>query len=183
MATRLDPQDTISCLMCQLTHAMQQEMTSTLAEMNLTLLQLAALGELDKDASLSTADLARLTSVTPQNMSLTVSKLVDGGDLLRKPHATNARVHRLEITPKGRRVLHRGIERAMLVEGKAFAGLSPRQKIRLRAMLRDCLGRVKSAQAKKSDASRGSRRKKRPYARPAAATPSIRRIPPIRIRK
>jgi DNA-binding MarR family transcriptional regulator len=161
MAPRIDPQDSISCLMSQLAHAMQQEMTSTLAEMNLTLLQLAALGELDKDASLSTADLARLTSVTPQNMSLTVSKLADGGDLIRRPHATNARVIRLEITPKGRRVLRKGIARVVLIEGQAFAGLSARGKVGLRALLRECLGRVKNSHAKKFAIGHRNGRRKR----------------------
>ena len=54
-----------------------------------------------------TADLARITSVTPQNMSLTVSKLAEGGYLVRKPHATNARVNRLVLTPRGLKVLRK----------------------------------------------------------------------------
>jgi DNA-binding MarR family transcriptional regulator len=150
----------ISCLMAQVTHAMEHEMTLTLAEMNLTLLQLAALAELDRNASLSTADLARLTSVTPQNMSLAVSNLAAGGYLVRKPHATNARVNRLVLTPRGLKVLRKATARARVIEAEMFAALSSREKERFRNVLRGCLERIQSSQARKSSPALRSRRKK-----------------------
>jgi DNA-binding MarR family transcriptional regulator len=159
MAVSMNPRDYITCMMSQLTHTMEREMTSTARELNLTLLQLAALAELDHDPSLSTADLARLTFVTPQNMSLTVSKLEAGGFLVRKMHPTNARVNRLVITVRGGKVLKKAVTRAATIEREMFAGLSSRQKHELRNQLRGCLARIKSDPPRKS-ASRAARSSK-----------------------
>jgi DNA-binding MarR family transcriptional regulator len=130
--------------MWQLSHSVEQEVAGSLADMNLTVLQLEALAELSMDPSLSTADLARRTFVTPQNMSLTVSKLADRGYLVRSAHATNARINRLELTARGRRVLDRGVERARRVEAQAFAALTARERARMIAALRLSLSRFKS---------------------------------------
>src|SRR5277367_5854157 len=112
----MNPRDYITCLMSQLTHMMEHEMTFAAKELSLTLLQLAALAELNDDGTLSTADLARLTFVTPQNMSLTVSKLAAGGYVLRTAHPTNARVKRLLLTPRGLKVLRGAVARAAAIE-------------------------------------------------------------------
>jgi DNA-binding MarR family transcriptional regulator len=146
--------------MYQVAHAIEHEMALSLAEMNLTLLQLAALAELDSNASLSTADLARLTSVTPQNMSLAVSNLAAGGYLVRKPHPTNARVNRLVLTPRGSRILRKAAARARVIEGKMFAALSPREKQRFRTVLSGCLERIKNSQVRKNPLALRSPRKK-----------------------
>src|ERR1700723_4173490 len=132
MAFSMNPRDYITCMMSQLTHTMEREMTSTARELNLTLLQLAALAELNHDPSLSTAALARLTFVTPQNMSLTVSKLATAGYLLRKAHPTNARMKRLVLTPRGLKILRRAVTRAAELEREMFSPLSKRQKGELR---------------------------------------------------
>jgi DNA-binding MarR family transcriptional regulator len=150
----------LSCQMYQVAHAIEHEMALSLAAMNLTLLQLAALAELDRNASLSTADLARLTSVTPQNMSLAVSKLAAGGCLVRKPHATNARVNRLVLTPRGVKALRKAAARALAIEAEMFAALSTREKERFRSVLRGCLERIQNSQARKSPAAFRSRSKK-----------------------
>jgi DNA-binding MarR family transcriptional regulator len=150
----------LSCLMSQVTHAMEHEITQTLAAMNLTLLQLATLDELDRNAGLSTADLARLTSVTPQNMSLAVSSLAKGGYLLRKPHPTNARVNRLVLTPRGLKVLRKAAARARAMEAEMFAALSPREKQRFRSVLSGCLERINNSKARKNPAALRSLRRK-----------------------
>jgi DNA-binding MarR family transcriptional regulator len=155
MAFSMNPRDYITCLMSQLTHKMEHDMTSAVKVTNLTLLQLAALAELNHDGTLSTADLARLTFVTPQNMSLTVSKLAAGGFLLRKPHPTNARVKRLLLTPRGQKVLRRAVARAGAIEREMFSALSARQKSALRGQLQTCLAQTKDAHLK-----RGRRRSK-----------------------
>lgn len=150
MAFSMNPRDYLTCMMSQFTHAMEHAMASTAEELNLTLLQLAALAELNHDASLSTADLARLTFVTPQNMSLTVSKLAAGGYLTRKSHPTNARIKRLVLTPRGAKVLRRAVARAVLIEREMFSVLSPRAKSALKTQLRACLARIRPISAAKS---------------------------------
>ncbi len=130
--------------MSQLSHTVEQEIASSLVDMNLTVLQLEVLAELSMDASLSTADLARLTFVTPQNMSLTVSKLADRGYLVRSAHATNDRINRLALTARGRRVLDRGVARAKRVESEAFAVLGRRERRSLLQVLRKSLLQFKA---------------------------------------
>jgi DNA-binding MarR family transcriptional regulator len=129
--------------MWQLSHSVEQEIAAALADMNLAVLQLEALAELSMNPSLSTADLARRTFVTPQNMSLAVSKLADRGYLVRSAHATNARINRLELTARGRRVLDRGVARAQRVEAKTFAALTARERAHLLKALRRSLSRFK----------------------------------------
>jgi DNA-binding MarR family transcriptional regulator len=140
----MNPRNYITCLMSQLTHAMEREMISTAKELNLTLLQLAALAELNHDGTLTTADLARLTFVTPQNMSLTVSKLEAGGYLVRRRHPTNARINRLVLTPRGLKVLRKAVARAAVIERQMFSGLSSKEKNGLRSQLRGCLAGIRS---------------------------------------
>jgi DNA-binding MarR family transcriptional regulator len=149
MAKSMNPGDHITCLMSQLTHTMEHQMASAVKDTNLTLLQLSALAELNHNGTLSTADLARLTFVTPQNMSLTVSKLAAGGYLLRKSHPTNARVKRLVLTSRGLKVLHRAVARAVVLEREMFWPLSSRQKSELRSQLRTCLTRINPALLKR----------------------------------
>jgi DNA-binding MarR family transcriptional regulator len=144
MSSRLDPQSSLCCLMSQLNHTVEQEIATSLVDMNLTVLQLEVLAELSMDASLSTADLARRTFVTPQNMSLTVSKLADRGYLVRCAHPTNARINRLDLTARGRRVLDKGVMRAKRVETRTFARLSRRERAGLLKALRTSLSQFKA---------------------------------------
>lgn len=130
--------------MQQLNHSVEQEIAESLSDMNLSVRQLEALAELSMDPSLSTADLARRTFVTPQNMSLTVSKLADRGYLVRSAHATNARINRLDLTPRGRRVLDEGVARAKRVEARTFAALTSRERAVLLTCLRTSLSRFRA---------------------------------------
>jgi len=114
--------------------------------MNLTVLQLAVLAELSMNASLSTADLARLTFVTPQNMSLALSRLERRGYLVRSAHATNARINRLDLTKQGRRALEDAVVRAKRVETWAFSILSPRERAGFLKSLRNSLSTFKKRQ-------------------------------------
>ncbi|MFZ0521388.1 MAG: MarR family winged helix-turn-helix transcriptional regulator [Candidatus Acidiferrales bacterium] len=140
----LDPQNSPTCLMSQLTHTLRQEFTTALADMNLTVLQIEILADLATDKSLSTADLARLTFVTPQNMSLAISRLAGRGYLVRRAHATNARINRLALTAKGKRVLYKAAARAKKVEAATFGILTPHERSILLGSLRKCLSRFEN---------------------------------------
>ena len=137
-----DPREQVSYLLWQLAHTMQQSMTMSLSELNLTLSQLGVLAHLVRDESASTAHLARLSGVTPQNMSLTVAKLEAQGYLVRQPHPSHGRMNRLEVTPRGRTVLQQGLARVKRVESETFAGFSPYERTELPDLLRRALGRA-----------------------------------------
>jgi DNA-binding MarR family transcriptional regulator len=139
VSPRLDPENSICCLISQLDHSLGQEITSSLEAVDLTCLQVQVLAELAKRPGMSTADLARSTCVTPQNMSLAVSKLAERGCLVRKPHPTHARIHRLDLTAQGKRVLEKALDRAGAVEHRAFGLLAPRDRQKLLDALRASL--------------------------------------------
>ena len=130
----------------QLSHVTQQRMTASLAALNLTLPQLGALVHLARADASSTADLARMTLTTPQNMSLTVTKLEDAGYVVRRPHDTHGRIHVLAITPEGVRALRRAIVRVSKIEDEMLRGIPPAERARLTAALGGCL---KNLQAEK----------------------------------
>lgn len=143
MKSRLDPQKSVCCLIFQLNHSLSLEIAASLEAVGLTSVQLQALAELAKSSGLSTADLARLTCVTPQNMSLAVAKLVDRGCLVRKPHPTNARIHRLDLTTQGKRVLEKGLDLARRIERRTFSVLAPLDRRKLLESLRSSLAQFK----------------------------------------
>ncbi|MGC1966428.1 MAG: MarR family winged helix-turn-helix transcriptional regulator [Candidatus Acidiferrales bacterium] len=145
----LDPHNSPTCLLSQLTHTLRQELATALADMNLTVLQIEVLAHLAVDDSLTTADLARLTFVTPQNMSLAISRLAGRGYLLRRAHATNARINRLSLAAEGKRVLYKAAARAKKVEAATFGILTPRERSILLGSLRKCLGRFENNPAHK----------------------------------
>jgi DNA-binding MarR family transcriptional regulator len=61
----------------------------------------AVLGRLDRDGSLTTADLARAESVKPQSMGATIAALEEMGLVERKPHPTDGRQMKIALTAKG----------------------------------------------------------------------------------
>ncbi|HXA57432.1 MAG TPA: MarR family winged helix-turn-helix transcriptional regulator [Candidatus Acidoferrum sp.] len=169
MNSRLDPQNSICCLISQLDHSLGQEITSSLDAVGLTCLQLQVLAELAKFPGMSTADLARSTCVTPQNMSLAVSKLARRQCLVRRPHPTNARIHQLDLTPQGRRVLGKGLDRAWAVEHRTFGVLGPRDRRKLLESLRASLAPFKTENGTSRMAKRRAAR--RPAYRRGSALP------------
>jgi DNA-binding MarR family transcriptional regulator len=160
LSARLDPQNNISCLISQLDHSVGQEIAAALADLSLTTLQLQVLAELAKEPGISTADLARLTFVTPQNMSLAVSKLVDRGYLLRGLHPINSRINRLDLTASGHRILDRAVAIARRVERRTFATLLPRERKKLLDVLRRSLVQFKRSLASPKPTKRHDRGRK-----------------------
>jgi DNA-binding MarR family transcriptional regulator len=132
----------------QLSHIAQQRMTESLAEMNLTLQQLGALIHLARGDATSTADLARMTVTTPQNMSLTVAKLEAAGYVTRRPHEQHGRIHVLDVTAVGTRSLRRAIVRVTKVEDEMLRGVPASEREHLTLAMRDCLKRLQIKKTK-----------------------------------
>ncbi len=132
----MDPLESPGYVLWQLTHAMQQRMTAALAAMNLNLPQLGTLVHLARGTAVSTADLARLVLMTPQNMSLTVAKLEAQRYIARRPHETHRRINRLELTKTGHAALRRAIVRVSKVENQMLRDLTPSDRQQLVRILR-----------------------------------------------
>ena len=143
--TYSDPRETsFGYLLWQLSHTAQLRMTQSLAEIGLTLQQLGVLIHLARGDASSTADLARITLTTPQNMSLTVAKLVAAGHVTRRPHERHGRIHLLDLTPAGARSLRRAVVRVRKVEDEMLRGVPKAEREHLTVAMRECLARLRA---------------------------------------
>ena len=145
-----DPRLTsLGYVLWQLSHTAQQRMTQSLAQINLTLQQLGVLIHLARGDASSTADLARMTLTTPQNMSLTVAKLEAAGYVTRRPHEQHGRIHLLDVTPAGARTLRRAITRVTKVDDEMLGGVPTSEREDLILAMRQCLARLQAKKQKR----------------------------------
>jgi DNA-binding MarR family transcriptional regulator len=85
----------------------------------------------------SSADLARLTMLTPQTISLIVANLERDGRLSRAASPTHGRIQLMELTDEGIALLAHCRERARRLDARLSAGLTPDQEHFLRHWLVD----------------------------------------------
>ena len=90
----------------------------------LSLSESAVLARLAKDGPATTAELARAESVRPQSMSATVATLEEMGLVHRKPHPTDGRQVKLELTAKGTAVRNRAKDAKRTWLAQAIAQLN-----------------------------------------------------------
>ncbi|WP_018608368.1 MarR family winged helix-turn-helix transcriptional regulator [Uliginosibacterium gangwonense] len=95
----------IGYLLRQAHAAHRIRMEQALAPLGLTLPQFSVLTMLGAYPGISGADLARLSLLTPQTMSVIVSNLERAELLSRKPHAQHGRIQVIELTEAGRQQL------------------------------------------------------------------------------
>ena len=88
-------------------------------ELNLS--QVSALSRLDRDGSMTTADLARAEAMKPQSMKTILESLEEAGLVERKPHPTDGRQILFVLTVHGLGELQqrRAIKREWLVDALA----------------------------------------------------------------
>lgn len=82
-------------------------MERALLEMGLTLPQFSVLTMLAAYPGASSADLAKLSLLTPQTMSVIVGNLERAGAVSRRPHQAHGRIQIIEITKVGLALLGR----------------------------------------------------------------------------
>ncbi|MHB8258498.1 MAG: MarR family winged helix-turn-helix transcriptional regulator [Acidiferrobacterales bacterium] len=103
------------------THRLRME--RALAELGVTLPQFSVLTMLTAYPGASGADLARLSLLTPQTMSVIVANLERAGAVSRHPHAVHGRIQHIEVTKGGRRLLAKCRTRVKAVEEELLAGV------------------------------------------------------------
>lgn len=84
---------------------------------------------------ISNADLARLTLLTPQSLSVTVAHLERAGLVSRRPHEAHGRIRRLELTKEGEGMLEKARERARELQRDLMEGLSQEEEQTIRGWL------------------------------------------------
>ena len=133
----------IGYLLRQAGAAHRLRMERALADLAVTLPQFSVLTMLVAYPGASGADLARLSLLTPQTMSVIVSNLERNGAVSRRPHEVHGRIQHIEVSAAGRRLLAKCRARVKAVEEDLLAGI-PRgdeQMIRrwlVKVALHDC---------------------------------------------
>jgi DNA-binding MarR family transcriptional regulator len=94
----------------------------------LSLTEYAVLARLAKDGPATTAELARAESVRPQSMSATVATLEEMALVQRKPHPTDGRQMKIELTAKGTAVRSRAKDAKRTWLSQAIAQLSGEER-------------------------------------------------------
>jgi DNA-binding MarR family transcriptional regulator len=84
---------------------------------------------------LSNADLARLSMLTPQTISVIIANLLRAETVIRRHHAVHGRIQQLELTEAGQALLAKCRTRVELIEAQLSAGLSPREEAGIRRWL------------------------------------------------
>jgi DNA-binding MarR family transcriptional regulator len=94
-----------------------------LADLDVTSPQFTVLVMVGAYQPLSSADLARLTFLTPQTINVIVRNLEERGAIMRRPHTVHGRILTVEMTPDGTRLLAQCRRRADRIEAHLEAGL------------------------------------------------------------
>jgi DNA-binding MarR family transcriptional regulator len=102
---------------------------------DLTLAQHNALQQALWTPGVSSAEIARRSSITAQSMGAAVSGLVERGLLRREPHPTSRRSMRLFATAEGHATASRAASIARRVEGETTSPLSPDDKDTIHRLL------------------------------------------------
>ncbi|MBC3862088.1 MarR family transcriptional regulator [Undibacterium jejuense] len=88
-------------LLRQATTAYRARMEKALAKLEITPPQFSVLTMIAAYEGVSNADLARLSLLTPQTVSVIVNNLEKSGAITRRAHAVHGRIQQLQITTLG----------------------------------------------------------------------------------
>ncbi|PHM61719.1 putative HTH-type transcriptional regulator [Xenorhabdus ishibashii] len=125
----------IGYLLRQAHAAHRIRMERALQDIGLTLPQFSVLTMLAEYPKASGAELARLSLLTPQTMSVIVGNLERAGMVLRRPHKEHGRIQIIEITDAGRELLVRCKSAVQPTETILLAGVSNADEIVVRRWL------------------------------------------------
>jgi DNA-binding MarR family transcriptional regulator len=110
-------------------------MERALAALGVTPPQFVVLTMVANYPGLSNADLARLSLLTPQTVSVIVGNLLRSGALARRPHAVHGRIQHLEVTEAGKSLLAHCRAPVRAIEAQLVADLSPQEEQTIRKWL------------------------------------------------
>jgi len=122
------PEGRIGYLLRQAAGAHRLRMERALADLDVTPPQFSVMTMLAAYPGLSNADLARLTLLTPQTVSLIVSNLERSAVIQKRAHAIHGRIQHLELTRAGRILLEKCSALVHDVENKLTDGLTDEEQ-------------------------------------------------------
>jgi DNA-binding MarR family transcriptional regulator len=109
----------------------------TLEDLEVTSPQFLVMTMVNAYPGVSSADVARLTMLTPQTISLIVANLERGGRLVREVSPEHARVQRMSLTPEGAALLAECRKRTARIEQKLATSMPPDLEPAIRRWLAD----------------------------------------------
>ena len=115
-------------LLRQANSAFRLALDRALSDLDITAPQFSALLMIGAYPDLSSADLARLSLLTPQTINVIVRNLEARGTIGRRPHPVHGRILVLEMTPEGRRLLKQCRARADAIQAKLEAGFGTKKE-------------------------------------------------------
>lgn len=110
-------------------------MENALKQTGLTLPQFSVMTMLLAYPGISGAELARLSFLTPQTMSVIVANLERDGMIVRRPHEEHGRIQVIELTLSGRDVLNKSKKAVQSAEAGLLAGMSSEDETVVRQWL------------------------------------------------
>jgi DNA-binding MarR family transcriptional regulator len=113
----------LAYLLRQASTALRTTLDRTLSDLDITGPQFSALLIVGSYPDLSSAELARLSLLTPQTVNIIVRNLETRGAITRHPHPVHGRILVLQLTPEGKRLLIECRKRADAVEARLMAGV------------------------------------------------------------
>ncbi|MFD0692413.1 MarR family winged helix-turn-helix transcriptional regulator [Actinomadura fibrosa] len=137
-ATRRGGHPRTTYLVKRLELAVRAHLDQAIGELGLTTPQYAALSALPAKPGVSSADLARLSFVSPQAMNEMVGILERKGLIRREASPRHRRRLGIFLTEHGQECLRQCEERADQVEEVLFAALSAQERQTLDRLLRRC---------------------------------------------
>lgn len=122
-------------LLRQANVAFRSRLERALSKAGLTQPQFVVMTMVEAYPGCSSADIARLSLLTAQTVTVIVSNLQRDGLLEATPHPVHGRIRCLDLTPRGRKMLKQGKARANALEAELADCLSPAEEIIVRRWL------------------------------------------------
>lgn len=126
----------LAYLVGRLDHVLSRHLRECLAPLGLTVTQYTALSVFRAQGSLSNAQLAERTMVSPQSANEMVKAMEAQGWIERRPDPSHGRIIQISLTIAGHAVMERCDAEVVKVEALMFADLSIDQRYALHAALR-----------------------------------------------
>lgn len=122
-------------LLYRVSSALRPQATAVLGPLGLTLPEFVCMRVLSLRPGLSSAELARHTSVTPQAMNTVLHRLQNRGAVSRPESVSSGRALPATLTDAGRELLTQAEDAVRVADGRVLASLTPDEQHQLRQML------------------------------------------------
>ena len=135
----------IGYLLRQANTAFRIQMERALSDYGVTPPQFAVMTMLVAYPGISNADIARLSMLTPQTVSVIVGNLERAGWIMRTPHEVHGRIQQIAVTEDGRNVLAKCKKRVQVLEDALVDGLKKEEELVVKRWLASIAANVLGA--------------------------------------